>query len=171
MRGKKDLKSQVLFAPEGTILATLTFLKLINYLSSNCDNFKYVLRLHPNLKKNILLTIWIKKLNVKSNFFLSTGLLYEDLTNSNFVFYRSSAVGIEALNSLAIPIFYGNPEQQGLNVLEKLSLEFPLASSPAQALSILNTNSYDLTIGDRTKNFTQIYSKIDYEKLDSLLTI
>ena len=171
MVGKKDLKSQVLFAPEGTILATLTFLKLINYLSSNCDNFKYVLRLHPNLKKNILLTIWIKKLNVKSNFFLSTGLLYEDLTNSNFVFYRSSAVGIEALNSLAIPIFYGNPEQQGLNVLEKLSLEFPLASSPAQALSILNTNSYDLTIGDRTKNFTQIYSKIDYEKLDSLLTI
>jgi hypothetical protein len=91
--------------------------------------------------------------------------------NSNFVFYRSSAVGIEALNSLSIPIFYGIPEQQGLNVLEKLSLEFPLASSPAQALRILNTNSYDLTIGDRIQNFTQIYSKIDYEKLDSLFII
>ena len=91
--------------------------------------------------------------------------------NSIFVFYRSSAVGIEALNSSAIPIFYGNLEQQGLNVLEKLSLEFPLTSSPAQALSVLNTNSYDLTIGDRTKNFTQIYSKIDYEKLDYLFII
>ena len=171
MVGRKDLKNQVLFAPEGTILATFTFLKLINYLSLNCDKFNYVLRLHPNLKKNVLLTIWIKKLNFKSNFYLSTELLYEDLMNSIFVFYRSSAVGIEALNSSAIPIFYGNLEQQGLNVLEKLSLEFPLTSSPAQALSVLNTNSYDLTIGDRTKNFTQIYSKIDYEKLDYLFII
>jgi hypothetical protein len=168
---KKDFKSQVLFAPEGTILATFNFLKLINYLSSNYGNFKYVLRLHPNLKKNILLTIWIKKLNTKSNFSLSTESLYEDLMNSNFVFYRSSAVGIEALNSVAIPIFYGSSAQQGLNVLEKLSMEFPSASSPEQALSVLKTNFYDLALNERIKNFTKIYSKIDYEKLYSLLKI
>ena len=81
----------------------------------------FCLRLHPNLSANFRIRSYIKKLQAQNNFCLSINTLYEDLNTSDAVFYRSSAVGIEALRFKTYPIFYGDALQKGLDVLEGLS--------------------------------------------------
>jgi len=168
---KTNFENHVLFAPEGTSLATVSFLKLANYLCSNTQNFTFCVRLHPNFRLGFSAIYLIRKLNKKSNFLLSNNSLYEDLQKSNFVFYRSSAVGVECLKSKALPVFYGEPYELGLNVLGNLLIKLPIAVTQKEALIYLLTPNRDISKLERKKIFNEIFSKIDYKKLSKVMKI
>ena len=168
---KTNFENHVLFAPEGTSLATVSFLKLANYLCSNTQNFTFCVRLHPNFRLGFSAIYLIRKLNKKSNFLLSNNSLYEDLQKSNFVFYRSSAVGVECLKSKALPVFYGEPYELGLNVLGNLLIKLPIAVTQEEALIYLLTPNRDISKLERKKIFNEIFSKIDYKKLGKVMKI
>jgi hypothetical protein len=167
----ENFKTQILFAPEGTAAATISFLKLINYLASKSPELLFSIRLHPNLKRNLIVHFLMRKLDTKGNFIVSTFPLSEDLAISKFVFYRSSAVGVQALMSYAFPVFYGNSTGQGLNVLEKYSAVFPIVTNLEDAGYYLKTQPPVVSKGERTNLFGEIFSKIDYEKLYTVLNI
>ena len=167
----ENLKTQVLFAPEGTTAATISFLKLVNYLCSINPELLFSIRLHPNLKRNLIINSLIKNLDTKSNFRVSTYSLSEDLKNSKFVFYRSSAVGVQALMSYAFPVFYGDSNDQGLNVLGEHLAVFPIATNLKDAGHYLKTEPPFVSESERIRLFDEIFSKIDYEKLYSVLNI
>jgi len=164
-------KIQVLFAPEGTMTATVSFLRLINYLRSMNPQLLFSVRLHPNLKRNLIVNFLIKRLETKSNFLASTYSLSEDLIKSKYVFYRSSAVGVEALMSYAFPVFYGNLNDQGLNVLGKYLTVFPIVTNLKDASQYLKTEQFFVSKEQRVNIFDEMFSKIDYEKLSSVLNI
>ena len=177
-KGLSNLKStknnsinHVLFAPEGTSLATVSFLKLANYLCANTQNFKFYMRLHPNYKPSIRAIYLINKLSRKSNFSLSKNSLYEDLQISNFVFYRGSAVGVESLKSIALPIFYGKPNQLGLNVLGNLSVKSPTAVTYMEALTHLQCPARKISKSDKSKMFNEMFSELDYKFLCTVMKI
>ena len=167
----ENLKTQVLFAPEGTTAATISFLKLINYLCSLNPELLFSIRLHPNLKRNLIVNFLVKKLDTKGNFRVSTYSLSEDLKKSKFVFYRSSAVGVEALMSYAFPVFYGDSTNQGLNVLGNHLIVFPIVTNLKDASHYLKTEPSFVLKDQRVQLFDEIFSKIDYEKLYSVLNI
>lgn len=170
--GKKtNLENHVLFAPEGTSLATISFVKLAHYLCSNTVKFTFCLRLHPNFRPSFLSIYLIKKLNKKSNFSLSNNSLHEDLEKSSFVFYRSSAVGVECLKSKAQPVFYGEPYQLGLNVLGNSLIKVPIVVTHEEALIYLQTRNKNFSKLQREKIFNEIFSKIDYKKLSKVMKI
>ena len=164
-------KTQVLFAPEGTTAATISFLKSINYLCSLNPELLFSIRLHPNLKRNLIVNFLIKRLETKSNFLVSTYSLSEDLIKSKYVFYRSSAVGVEALMSYAFPVFYGDSNDQGLNVLGKYLKVFPIVTNLKDASQYLKTEQLFVSKEQRVNIFDEMFSKIDYEKLYSVLNI
>ena len=164
-------KTQILFAPEGTRVATLSFLRLINYLSSMNPELLFSIRLHPNLERDLFVNALIKKLGKKSNFSLSADSLAEDLKKSRFVFYRSSAVGVQALMSQAVPIFYSDSKELGLNVLSNHSTLFPVATNLKDARRYLISEPPCVSKNERVQLFDEIFSKIDYKKLHTLLRI
>jgi hypothetical protein len=131
----------------------------------------FSVRLHPNLKRNLIVNFLIKRLETKSNFLVSTYSLSEDLIKSKYVFYRSSAVGVEALMSYAFPVFYGNSNDQGLNVLGKYLTVFPIVTNLKDASQYLKTEQLFVSKEQRVNIFDEMFSKIDYEKLYSVLNI
>ncbi len=161
----RNKTKQILFAPEGTSIDTVEFLKLIEYLCRSTIDMVFCLRLHPNLSANFRIRSYIKKLQAQNNFCLSINTLYEDLNTSDAVFYRSSAVGIEALRFKTYPIFYGDASQKGLDVLEGLSSHASFIDSPIKALNFLEKKIPTISKAKREKFFTQIFSKLDYSKL------
>jgi hypothetical protein len=164
-----NLKIQILFAPEGTTVATLSFLRLINSLCSMNPELFFSLRLHPNLKRNLFVNSLIKKLGKKSNFSLSSDTLFEDLKKSQIVFYRSSAVGVQALMSQAIPIFYSDSKDLGLNVLGNQSTLFPVVANLQDAMRYLKSEPPYVSKNERMRLFEENFSKINYEKINTLL--
>jgi len=167
----ENLKTQILFAPEGTTVATLSFLKLINYLCSMNPELLFSIRLHPNLKRNLFVNFLIKKLGKKSNFSVSADSLSEDLKKSKLVFYRSSAVGVQALMSQAVPIFYSDSKEVGLNVLGNQSILFPVVTNLKDARRYLISEPPYVSKNERVHLFDEIFSKIDYKKIHTLLRI
>lgn len=156
----------ILFAPEGTISATKDFIKLINYLSKKDPNHNYVLRLHPNLPRKLILFILLVKLKRRKNFILSKNLLQIDFNSSAYIFYRSSAVGIQALNSNATLVFYSSQEFASLNVISMNSEAFILVSSFEAALDLVNNNTLEQASQSKNRVLPNLIAELDYEKLD-----
>ena len=165
----KGTVPELLFAPEGTFCATTSFINLINFLIREEPKFIFTLRLHPNVQKSFQISRQIKKLQLNSNFKISGNALHEDFARSKFVFFRSSAVGVEALKSTAIPVFYGKQEYSGLNVLGHIENLLPSINSPKEALSLLNVTSKFLEAHTKERIFGEMFSKINYDKLNLLL--
>jgi hypothetical protein len=159
----------LLFAPEGTIAATKSFLKLVHLMSEEDSTHHYLLRLHPNLPQNIGVYLLTRKLKRKQNFSLSNKSLSMDLNLAKFVFYRSSAVGLQALNSNATPIFYSDRGYHMLNVIPQNSELFYTATTPKDALGIVNFHDNKKSIKDKKKIFESLFSDLIYQNLDYIL--
>jgi hypothetical protein len=159
----------LLFAPEGTITATKSFLKLIRIMTKEDPIHHYLLRLHPNLPRNIGVYLLIRSLERKQNFSLSNNSLSTDLNLAKFVFYRSSAVGLQALNSSAIPIFYSDQDNYMLNVIPPNSETFYTVGTPKDALEIVNSHDYKKSIKDKKIIFESLFSDLVYQNLDYIL--
>ena len=166
IRSKKTKQISVLFAPEGTNRATQDFTKLIFNLVKSFPKQKFIIRLHPNLKKSLATEYGLFKLRKYSNFTISKNSLGEDLATSKFVFYRSSAVGIEALKSKSIPVFYSGANQSELDALcftNDVSVTMKSIKDFSRLLTINNSNLYV-----RGKYFDALFSKMNYKILNKL---
>ena len=73
--------------------------------------------------------------------------------------------------SYAFPVFYGDSTDQGLNVLGKNLSLFPIVTNRKDAGYYLKTEHPFVSKGQRVQLFDEIFSKIDYEKLYSVLNI
>ena len=85
---------------------------------------------------------------------------------SKFVFYRSSAVGIEALKSKSIPVFYSGASQTELDALcftNDVAVTMKSIKDFPKLLTINNRNAYV-----QRKYFDALYSKLDYKILHKL---
>lgn len=159
----------LLFCPEGTIAATKSFLKLIRLMMKKDHTHRYLLRLHPNLPRSTKFYLLIRSLKKSQNFTLSNNSLSTDLNSSKFVFYRSSAVGLQALNSNAIPVFYSDSDNNLLNVIPQNFEIFYTIRTLKDALDLVRANEIKKLIKDNKKIFATLFSELTYQNLDDVL--
>ena len=156
----------ILFAPEGTNQATQDFTELILKLLNRYPRINFTLRLHPNLNKSLMTEYVLFRLKKYSNFTISKNSLEKDLAASKFVFYRSSAVGIEALKSNSVPVFYSGTNQGELDALcfsNDISVTMKSIKDFSKILTIDNRNE-----NVQRKYFDALFSKLDYSILNKL---
>ena len=159
----------LLFAPEGTITATKSFLKLIRLMCKEDLVHQYLLRLHPNFPRDIGVSLMIRNLKKRKNFLLSQKALSTDLNSSKFVFYRSSAVGLQSLNSSATPIFYSDSGDNILNVIPPNFEVFYTAGTFKEALDIVNYHDEKAPVKAKRIIFESLFSDLVYQNLDCIL--
>jgi len=159
----------LLFCPEGTIAATKSFLKLIRLMIKKDHTHHYLLRLHPNLPRSTRVYLLIRNLKKLQNFTLSNNSLSKDLNLSKFVFYRSSVVGLQVLNSNAIPVFYSDLDNNLLNVIPENFEIFHTVITFKDALDLVNDNDIKKSIEDNKKILATLFSELMYQNLDYIL--
>jgi hypothetical protein len=96
------------------------------------------LRVHPALGRSGRRLVE-KELSHQTKVVISTYETGQDLLNSRFVLFRSSAIGIEALSFGVIPIHYNEEGGNLLNPILDCNLDFPEFSSANQILNFLMT--------------------------------
>ncbi len=163
------MKNCVLFAPEATYEATHQFLDLIKFLCINKVNKNLVLRLHPDLMRSFRIQYLIKKFSKFGNFRVSNASLIEDLMSADLVFFRSSAVGIQALQFNATPVFYSITKSTGVNSLIFNKKSYKIAKNRLDALKVIENHQKS---NADTYNFSlDYYSQINYSKVLQKLKI
>lgn len=100
LKTKDFSRINVLVAPEGSKDSLFKFIGLLEELSPLLPCINFILRPHPGFD-GVNSTVLRKTLLKYANIEVSTSALSTDLSNSHFVLFRSSAVGIEGL-------LYGN---------------------------------------------------------------
>jgi hypothetical protein len=91
------------------------------------------------------------------------------LNLSKFVFYRSSAVGLQALNSNITPVFYSAPGFSMLNVLPPISNLFYSVNNFKTALDLVAKPHNKKSIKNKKIIFNSLFSELKYQNLDSIL--
>ena len=160
----------ILFASDGTTAATKSYLNLIRLMIKKDSTHNYLLRLHPNLPWSIGIFLLIIKLKRKPNFSLSSNSLSTDLNQSKFVFYTSSVVGIQALNSNATPVFYSPSGFNTLNVLPLTFNKSHVVNTFKSALDLVNSEGKTKSSKDKKIIFRSLFSELNYQGLDYILT-
>jgi len=161
--------NRIVYAPEGTNLATKDFLDLIRCIIKDLPAFSHLLRLHPDVKLSLRLKLELIRLRKHYNFSISSNDLESDLTSAKYLVYRSSAVGIESLNYDLLPIFYAGARLSGLNVLVSNTAAYHKAQNPSEVLIILKSKQDLLSKEQRLDLFNSFFSRIDYEILSDLI--
>jgi hypothetical protein len=158
-------RDTLLFAPEGTAEATLEFIDLIHKVIDVSLPSKIVLRLHPNLPNSLKIQYNLRKLKNYENFYISHSDLNSDLEASAFVFFRSSAVAVEALLSGAQLVFYSksnDPEINPLSLLPNLSLK---ATNAIEVINLLKNENKAINTQERSEVFNQFFTDLNYSSL------
>jgi len=155
----------LLFVPEGTQQATLEFMYLIRDLVKNMTTRNLTLRLHPNLKKSWKIRLNIAILNHYKNVEISNYSLHSDLMSSDFVFFRSSAVGVEALLSDAILVFFASANDSELNPLILTHNTALQASNTFEVLDLVNSKHNSINLQQRLDKFNEFFSEMNYTKM------
>jgi hypothetical protein len=106
----------ILGAPEASFSSTLRFLLLFCELSTKFREWTFVIRFHPDLRRQGLMKNIFPRFC--RNLYFSNQSLHFDLQTSNFVIFRSSSVGIEALGFGVIPIHISFENSRLLNPLQ-----------------------------------------------------
>jgi len=160
----KNINS-LLFAPEGTTEATLEFIYLIQEIIDIGLTNRIVLRLHPNLSKSLKIQFHLRKLKNYKKFSVSHSDLNSDLKTSAFVFFRSSAVAVQALRSSAQLVFYSKSNQPDINplsLLQNLNLE---ASNATEVIDLLKNQYNVINTEERSQIFNQFFAELNYSIL------
>ena len=158
-------EKKIVYAPEGTNLATSEFIKLIADVVCKSIEFTHVLRLHPDLKLNKYLQLKLFRLRKLNNFVISKSNLNSDLVNAEYLVFRSSAVGIESLKYRSTPIFYAENKLNGLNVLYASDKICMSAENPNELVTILKSG-HKRTPNRSTEVLVKKYfSEVNYKNL------
>jgi len=122
---KNDAPTTILGAAEGTLESLKSFAELFQGLNNLDLGLKLILRVHPALSSEESTRV-LSCLHFGKQFILSDRRLEEDLKDSHFCIYRSSAVAIEGLGYGVYPLFFNPAGDQGLNPLYFAKLEVPV---------------------------------------------
>lgn len=166
---KIEVVNKIIYAPEGTNLATKDFVDLIKCIIKDSPEYSHFLRLHPDIKLNLRLKFELNRLRKYNNFSISSNDLESDLSSAKCLVYRSSAVGIEALKHDLLPIFYAEAKFSRLNVLISNTSAHCKAQNPSEVLTILKSSQDLLSKDQRLDLFDSFFSKIDYEILSDVV--
>jgi hypothetical protein len=115
----------ILGAAEGTLESLESFSRLFEDLSSLDLELRLILRVHPCLSTQESARI-LSRYSLEGKFTVSSQKLEQDLIESHFCVYRSSAVAIEGLRYGVIPLYFNPNGDQGLNPLYFAGLELPV---------------------------------------------
>ena len=163
----------MLVAPEGNKESLIEFTSLTTGLSSLLPRFHFVFRPHPGFE-NLLSTSLSNLLTGNPNVELSTSTLIDDLSDSHFVLFRSSAVGIEGLCYGAQPVHWDYLGKNLLNPFAQTSF-VSLTGKNLQEIAFviesfdvnfLNSHEFEILCQDF---FYSYFSKM--QNLRSLLNI
>lgn len=161
-----ELQSKkIVYAPEGSYHTSYEFMDLIKKIINNSEGTIHILRLHPDLKLNLIFRCKLFVLKLHTNFMVSSSSLQSDLTGASFLFYRSSAVGLESLNYELVPVFYADSKSDGLNVLHTNSKSYYRVYDSRGALDCIERSHVQLPIKSKILLFNSHFSTIDYSKL------
>jgi hypothetical protein len=161
-------KQTVLLIPDGgEIHSTIKFLRLGNYLQKCEPKYAYVLRLHPHLKEDTLIKVFLFLLNHRNQITISDNSLQTDLGDANYVIFRGSMVGVQSLNAGATPVFFGNPKQSGLNALSISQAKFYTAHKRNEVLTHIKRKNIQLTSKKNETKFKCMFEQINYKELDN----
>ena len=140
---KSPTKPQILIAAEAIENSLTFFINLMIEIAPLLQNFLFVLRPHPSLG-NLAQSIAKNELVNLSNVVVSNSPLEVDLTNSHFVFFRSSSVAIEGLAFGAYPIHI---DFNGSNELNPITNEFINRTVLNSVAEVINfTKQFDLNL-------------------------
>ena len=157
------IMNKIIYAPEGSNFATKDFVDLIKYIIKDSPEYSHFLRLHPDLKISLRLKLKLSRLRKYENFSISSDDLDSDLTNTKYLVYRSSAVGIESLKYDLLPIFYADAKFIGLNVLFSNNAAYCRAQNPGEVLNILKSHQNKLPKPLRMDLLNSYFSSINYK--------
>ena len=102
-----------------------SFSQLFQDLNALDLDLKLILRVHPALSIQESSKV-LSRLEFGRTLVLSNRTLEEDLKESHFCIYRSSAVAIEGLRFGVFPLYFNPTGDQGLNPLFFAKLEVPV---------------------------------------------
>jgi hypothetical protein len=163
----------LLGAAEGTIESLESFTQLFEDLSSLGIELKLILRVHPSLSAKESTRI-LSRYNLEGNFTVSSQKLEQDLIESHFCVYRSSAVAIEGLRYGVIPLYFNPNGDQGLNPLYFAGLELPVFRN-LQDFRELFQNLGEMNLGAARNQHEELlkvgaayYNKLDSSALNRL---
>ncbi len=171
-RKQKNYESTtILGAAEGTLESLERFTELFQGLSGMDLGLKLILRVHPALSSKESEKV-LSRLNFGKQLILSNRQLEEDLKDSHFCIYRSSAVAIEGLAFGVYPLFFNPAGDQGLNPLYFAKLEVPVFRNLTEFQELfmnlrgLRSNSENRNNDELIKIGAAYYSKLDSKALD-----
>lgn len=138
---KSRKRIRILGAPEGTVQSLTSFADLFGELALSLPEFDFKLRFHPSLSKREInrTQSHLKSANL---FEISQSTLEEDLTDSHFTIFRSSAVGIEGLNFGSIPIHFDSGGTGALNPLYDTQFDQLTFTSKTQLIAFFLNSDY-----------------------------
>jgi hypothetical protein len=93
------------------------------------------------------------------------------LGECKYVFYRSSAVGVESLPFNATPIFYGNLGESDLNVLSYSLVDQPVLDTPNKILVFLDRNTLSVSKNVKMKIYTELFEQVKYSELNEIFNL
>jgi hypothetical protein len=162
-----DKSKIILFAPEGKLTNLISYIRFILKLKKELTDYRIIIRIHPNLRVPFYIKLFLKIYESRDIFKISDKSLENDLRESEFVVYRSSAVGIESLFYFCVPIYLIEKDNHGGDALLNYQGTKFCCSSPADVVNALHLNKYnknhDLSLG-------RIYfDKINYAQLNNSL--
>lgn len=137
-----------LFAPEGTLNEVRLMAEIAVEAAIMNPTQKFVLRLHPVLRKEKVLKELRKLLPLPKNFELSEEVLNKDLIRSSWICYRGSSVVFQAILQRVTPIYLDVEDMAGFNdpLFGILDVK-KIASSGQQLNAIINR----LIVSDKTE--------------------
>jgi hypothetical protein len=81
------------------------------------------------------------------------------------VFFRSSAVGVEALISDAILVFFASTNDSELNPLILTGNTALQASNTFEVLDLMNSKHNSINLQERLDKFNEFFSEMNYTKI------
>jgi len=161
-----------LFAPEASIDALNEMMNAAIICSHSLPGRNFVLRLHPALQIENSKEVGFEH-ELPLNLLISKRSLEEDLMNSEFCVYRSTAVAIEGLVYATRPIHYSNLEHDGLDPLSIINLAHPRFSVPLDLVRYLEgihlDSNFDPSPSEMIDAYMRYFAPIDDVFLDILL--
>lgn len=140
MSHKNEEKLRVIGASEGTVQSLVDFLKLFSTLAASQKDIEFQIRVHPAISKKELKHAL--KISGGSTEIISEQPLNQDLSNSKYCIYRSSAVAIEGLAFGVTPLYFERSRSHALNPLYFANFHLPIFGNSDELIKFFKDISY-----------------------------
>lgn len=162
---KKTKKNNFLVVPEAFQSEMEFMLKFTINCAKLYSNYKFIFRVHPLMKSNILK----EKVKNYNNIFLSDSSFDEDLENCKYIFFRGSAAVFEAINSGLKPIYLKKKNEFDINPLHDIFPNILNAFNEKDIKKIINYFNSKKMHKSITNYSNKFFSKPNFNAIELLL--